>query len=178
MAKGLPKVLYLSYQNSPRREVHCRPDDPQRSANDDRRHLDTVVFSDFDCSLCGRLAEALEKEFNPLFDEHLRIVFKHYPLCSECNPYVKTRSNPDACKAARAAEAARMQGGNDAFWKAHDILFERADRKLLGDLDCRKLAESLNLDPDRFIAIMESEQVARRITFPEHHISVHRAPWA
>ena len=163
MARVLPKVLYLSYQSSPRHEILRRLDDLQKTADDPQGHLETIVFSDFECSLCRQLSEVFEKEINPLFDDHLRIVFKHYPLCNECNPYVKTRSNPHVCKAARAAEAARMQGGDEAFWKIHDILFKSADLKSLGEMDYRELAESLNLDPGRFITTMESEEVARRI---------------
>jgi protein-disulfide isomerase len=162
-AKVLPKLMFQSYRNSPRHTIQRRPDDPQKPSDRDPRSLEVVVFSDFECSLCRSLVEKLDREFNPLFDNRLRIVFKHYPLCSECNPYVETRLNPHACKAARAAEAARTQGGNESFWVAHDLLFKKARSKTLSAVDYRKFAETLRLDSDRFVADMGSDETTRRI---------------
>ena len=81
----------------------------------------------------------------------------------QLHPYVFYRSDDNPCGAARAAEAARLQGGNEAFWRAHDLLFDRARRGLLKELDYRRVAEELHLDPDRFVADAESQDVARRI---------------
>ena len=161
--RTIAKVMYGLYQEDSVPSIAVRPDDPQKTAGDDRLHLQTVVFADFSCSHCWFLSNALEKEFNPLLDGHLQIVFKHYPLCSDCNPYVFYRSDDNPCGAARAAEAARLQGGNEAFWRAHDLLFDRARRGLLKELNYRQVAEELHLDPDRFVADAESQDVARRI---------------
>jgi protein-disulfide isomerase len=52
-------------------------------------------------------------------------------------------------------------GGNEAFWKAHDLLFE-SGRKL-ADFDYRGLAAQLDLDPDQFLETMDSAAVMDRI---------------
>ena len=162
--KAVAQVTHQLFQNEQHvSEIQLRSDDPQKKASDNRLHVQAVVFSDFECGHCQQLATAMEKEYNLLFDNHLHVVFKHFPLCSDCNPNVKTRYNVHACRAAHAAEAARMQGGNDVFWKAHDVLFESARLESLGEIDYRQLAEELSLDPDRFCADMESEETARRI---------------
>jgi len=161
--KAITRVMYEMYQDDPVPRIRTRPDDPQKSAGDDRMHVRAIVFSDFTCLHCRQFAESVDEQFSPLFDNHLEIIFKHYPLCSDCNAWFPEPGDPDACRAARAAEAARLQGGNDAFWKAHDLLFQKARQKQLRQCDYRAVARELKLDPERFIADMESEEVAGRI---------------
>ncbi len=161
--KTITRVMDEIYQDDPTNQISTRPDDPVLSVGDTREHLRVVVFSDFTCLHCRQLAESMDEQFRPLFKDHLEIVFKHYPLCRECNPWFPDEGDAEACRAARAAEAARAQGGNDAFWKAHDLLFQRARQKQLRLTDYRELAGELRLDPERFIADMESDEVGRRI---------------
>jgi protein-disulfide isomerase/uncharacterized membrane protein len=163
MLKAITRVMYEIYQDDLRDRIRTRPDDPVKFAGDDGERLRAVVFSNFTCLHCRQFAESVDGQFSPLFDNHLEVVFKHFPLCSECNPWFPEEGDPDACRAARAAEAARMQGGNDAFWKAHDLLFSRARQRRLRQTDYRELAGELELDPERFVADMESDEVARRI---------------
>ena len=67
-----------------------------------------VVFSDFQCPACARVAPILEQ----LANEHsATVVYRYFPLN-------QIHANADA--AARAAEAARQQG---RFWELHDRLF-------------------------------------------------------
>ena len=94
-------------------------------------------------------------------DNRVRLVVKHYPLSNECNPYVKRAAHPNACTAARLAEAVRIQGGVDKFWEVHDFLF--AGQKKLKSFDPDKVAEHLGLDADQLIADMNSESVKQRI---------------
>ena len=163
IATVLPQTLYLKYQSSPRHEILRRPDELLNAETGDRRFLDMTIMGDFQCTLCREFSRTLETKIKPLLDNRLHVAFKHYPLCSDCNPHVKTQYNPLACDAARAAEAARMQGGPKAFWNAHDLLFEWAQSKRLGEMGFPDLVRSLNLDPDRFAADMGAEQVTRRI---------------
>ena len=155
--------LLLLYQQNPKVEIPVRPDDPMRVPADTKRLLQVIVFSDLECSHCRVFAQALHEKYNPLFDNRLRIIFKHYPQSNLCNPYVKQRFHSNACQAAKAAEAARLQGGSEAFWKAHDALFSAGDAKQLAKFDYRKLASDLGLDPDRFLADMQSQGVSARI---------------
>jgi protein-disulfide isomerase len=104
--------------------ILIRPDDPVRlKKNDGSPTLDVVVFSDFGCPSCRRLAEFLESDVDRLFDGHLRVVFKHYPLDTACNLRTRSTMHPHSCEASLRVEAARMTGGNEGFWGAHDQLF-------------------------------------------------------
>ncbi len=67
-------------------------------------------FGDFQCPPCGLLHPVLkdmEKEFGP----QLRVIFRQFPLA---------QTHQHAINAARAAEAAGMQG---KFWEMHDLIF-------------------------------------------------------
>jgi protein-disulfide isomerase/uncharacterized membrane protein len=116
-----------------------------------------VVFSDFQCSLC----KMFSTNFAPLVGynkEKLNIIFKHFPLCSDCNPLVKNNLHPLSCQAAQAAEAARLQG---KFWEYHDLLFEteiKNDSKVFFDV-----AQKLGLEMDKFKMDFESETTKDKI---------------
>lgn len=140
-------------------EIPHRKDDPKRGEGP--LLLPIVIFSDFECPHCGHFADDLAKKIVPAFDNLVRIYWKHYPLCNECNPNVKVAVHPYACTAAYASEAARIQGGNDGFWKAHDALF--AQQKKLGTMDWRAFASELGFDPDRFVEDMASDAVKKRV---------------
>lgn len=147
------------YWSQPKVDVPIREDDPVKGSEDIMLQL--VVFSDFQCPSCRSFDYKLREKINPAFDNRLQVYWKHYPICTDCNPYAGVNLHPQACVAAAAGEAARIQGGNDAFWKAHDWLFRRQSQ--LARVDYRALATELNLDPDKFIADMESQAVADRI---------------
>jgi protein-disulfide isomerase len=94
-----------------------------------------VEYGDFECPYCGRaypLVQAVQRRFG----EHLRFVFRHFPL---------TQIHPHAAHAAEAAEAAGAQG---AFWAMHDMLFAHQDA--LDDGHLAGYASSLGLDVARF----------------------------
>jgi protein-disulfide isomerase len=101
-----------------------------------------VVYADFECPYCA----ALELRLREL---PLRVAFRHFPVRS---------SHPRAWPAARAAEAAGLQG---RFWEMHDALF--ADQGRLEDPHLWERAERLGLDVVRFDADRRSEPVDERI---------------
>lgn len=131
---------YLHQRQAPR-PIAIRPDDPSRGSLAAPHTV--VVFSDFQCPGCRRFAEFAARELLPRFGNRLRLVYKHFPLEPECNPGSGT-VHPEACEAAFAAEAAREIGGNDAFWKMHDVLF--AQQAALGEIPWGDLASQAGLD--------------------------------
>ena len=157
MAHG--ETLYNMYLVNEKKEIPIRDDDPVKNAGVDR--LSLVVFSDFRCPHCGRFARYLNKALEPMFDGGLKIVFKHYPADTSCNDHLKHDMHPGACQAAAAAEAARILGGNEAFWQAHDLLF--AAKQVDQASFYPELAKSLGLDADRFAEVMASPEVLARI---------------
>jgi protein-disulfide isomerase len=60
--------------------------------------------------------------------------------------------HPEACDASYAAEAARLQGGDEAFWNLHDLLFESTRR--LNTKPYAKLATRIGLDGEQLLADM------------------------
>lgn len=93
-----------------------------------------VVFDDFQCPYCARLAPTLKKvlDNNP---QNVRLVFKNFPL----------GMHKFARAAAVAAEAAGRQG---KFWEMHDQLF--ANYNQLSEAKISALAKQIGLDVERF----------------------------
>jgi protein-disulfide isomerase/uncharacterized membrane protein len=144
--------------------ITIRPDDPIRTAaQPGRTVLDVVVFSDFQCPSCSRFAPFLEKQVQPLFDQRLKVVFKHYPIDRECNPHVSATLHKHACERARIAEAARLLGGNNAFWRAHDLLFAHQRNASETGIDATEIAHELGLDTNDLLETMHSAEVTSRI---------------
>ena len=159
-------ALLRNWQAATKQEILIRPDDPVRTRlNTGAAHptLDVVVFSDFECPSCKRFAAFLEGQAQPLFDGHIKTVFKHYPLDSACNERISKTVHPHACAAMSMAEAARMLGGNSAFWQAHDYLYEHRDALAQGKLVPDAVAAELHLVPPAFREAMSSKAVATRV---------------
>ena len=147
-------------------EISIRADDPVRlrAARTDRHPpLTMVVFSDFECPSCARFAIMLEERIQPLFDGHLRIIYKYYPLDRLCNKRIMRTAHPHACVAARMAEAARLLRGNDGFWEAHDYLYHNRDDTEQGRMTPERVAAELDLDVDELRQVMEREEILQRI---------------
>lgn len=156
--QGDTETQLLQHFGYPIQKVDVRPDDPARGGG---RGISLVLFSDFQCPACRRAAKSLEERVLPQFEGRIRLVWKHYPLCADCNPNVSRNLHPQACAAAYAAEAARLQGGVEKFWQLHDYLF--ANQTQIRQMNYRQVAKQLLLDPDKFVADMESDAVKQRV---------------
>lgn len=86
-----------------------------------------VVFSDFQCPSCGQFAEFFDTKVRPVYGDRLRLVYKHFPLDSDCNKHLPNTVHPNACEASYAAEAARDLAGAEGFRKMHDALFRNKE---------------------------------------------------
>ena len=131
-------------------------------------------YGDFECQPCGRLYPVL-KTVEQDYGDRLRVIFRHMPL----------RKHEHALLAARAAEAAGLQG---RFWEMHDMLFENSPRWTKGvstvgpdappsrrlesnvlamDLEVRdvffRYAEILQLDVERFKQDLDSDPIRARV---------------
>jgi len=109
-----------------------------------------VVFSDFQCPFCARLATTAHE----LADKHpdVRVVFRNLPLPNHSR----------AREAARAALAAARQG---KFWEMHDALF--AEQKALSGADFSTFAEKIGLDTAQFASDVADAQIEQMIAEDE-----------
>ncbi|OKY75956.1 MAG: hypothetical protein BM485_06380 [Desulfobulbaceae bacterium DB1] len=101
-----------------------------------------VVFSDFQCPYCARLAPVFEEILvkNP---DTVKIAYKHFPL----------RGHKEATPAAIAAVAAHKQG---KFWQYHDSLFQNMQQ--LSPQKFQEIATSLQLNMEQFNKDMADPQ--------------------
>ncbi len=110
--------------------------------------LTIVEYGDFECPFCSRATGSVDA-VRAHFGDELRWVFRHLPLA---------QVHPHAIHAARAAEAAALQG---RFFEAAGVLFTNQAR--LEDADLVDYARELGLDIERFLDDVRSPEVARRV---------------
>lgn len=112
-----------------------------------------VIFTDYQCRDCREI----ERQLTRLYDERtdISISVKHFPFNSQCNRYVSKTLHPNACWAARAAEAAGKLWGPEGFWKMHKWLFDRR-----GVFETNRVIEDaireMGYDPTGFVEVMTS----------------------
>jgi protein-disulfide isomerase/uncharacterized membrane protein len=160
------EMLVKLWETTDRCEVKVRDDDPVRGerTGTDIEPFELVVFSDFTCPACARFAHLLEDRIIPLFANQLRVVYKHYPLDRDCNMRISATSHPLACEAARMVEAARLLGGNESFWRAHDYLYAHQEQLSTGALTPEILEKELGLDAGALREAMQSQMITDRLT--------------
>ena len=135
---------------------------PIRGPDDAKKTM--VIFTDFQCPKCKEFEDQVHNEIVPLAERTggLKVVFKHWPICTDCNEFAYNNLHPRACRASLAAEAARIVGGDEAFWKMHDLLWERQQMwKNTGDF--AELAGEIGLDEEAFTGAMESDEARNRV---------------
>ncbi|MCA9256882.1 MAG: thioredoxin domain-containing protein, partial [Phycisphaerales bacterium] len=114
-----------------------------------------VMITDYQCPDCKRIeGEVMKwvKENN----KDVSLSIKHFPMCKDCNPnFEKYNMHPNACWAARAAEAAGILGGNDGFWEMHEWLFSESGS--FTDDTLPQALEKMGYDRQEFIRTMTGQ---------------------
>ncbi len=117
--------------------------------------ISMVEYSDFECPFCKRFhptAKALmEKNAGKV-----NWVYRHFPLQFH---------NPGAQKQAEASECAAELGGNEAFWRYSDLIYERtkAGGKGFPLKGLVPLAEEIGLDGKAFVECLDSGKMRERV---------------
>ncbi|SRX79766.1 Na+/H+ antiporter NhaA [Mycolicibacterium parafortuitum] len=130
-----------------------RPIDPERDHFRGRvdAPLTLVEYGDFECPFCSRVTGAID-EVRAHFGDDLLYVWRHFPL---------ERAHPRAFDAARASEAAALQG---RFWEMAHELFEHQDD--LEWADIYRYAVSAGCDIEQFDqdVRVHAKKVLHRVT--------------
>ena len=128
----------------PSRGEAAEPFDVQRNV--------ALVFTDYDCPGCACFEGSRRELIDSVFGNRLRIDIRHAPARPRSNA-----TDGALSPASRAAEAARLQGGDNAFDKMHRLLFQH--RKDHPGRDVADLARQAGLSVDRFLADMRGDAV-------------------
>jgi protein-disulfide isomerase len=103
-----------------------------------------VEFVCLQCPYCVREYPKLQQVLKD-YPNDVRVVFKHFPL----------RFHKKAKPAHAACALAGQLGGNEMFWKVHDLIM--ANPKKLDVPDLRKHFETAGLDLNKFDEVMADE---------------------
>ncbi|MBT9559101.1 MAG: thioredoxin domain-containing protein [Myxococcales bacterium] len=119
--------------------------------------LSVLKFSDFQCPHCRRYYEQVEAVVES--DKALlRVGFRHFPLSSDCNPFIPDRFHERACPTARAAICAESQGRFFEF--AHGAFEGQSD---LSDSKLAALASEIGLDDAAFKTCLVAPETDARL---------------
>ena len=113
-----------------------------------------VEYSDMECPFCKRFHPTAQ-QVSDTYKGKVMWVYRHYPLSFHAN----------AQKEAEASECANELGGNDAFWKYLDAVYERTTSNGTGfALDkLVPLAKELGLNETKFKECLDSGKYADHV---------------
>ena len=98
-----------------------------------------VEYGDYECPYCRR-AHPIVLQLQRQFGQHLRFVFRNFPL---------SQIHPHALGAAEAAESVAAHAGAESFWRMHHAIFEhqRESGDALDDAHLALYAGDSGADP-------------------------------
>ena len=115
---------------------------------DENAPVTIIEFSDYQCPFCAKFylntLPSLKKEY--IDTDKVKLIYRDFPLGFHQN----------AQKAAEATEAARELGGDDAFWKMHNKIFE--NQQAISEQDLIKYAKEIGLNENKFKEILISSK--------------------
>jgi protein-disulfide isomerase/uncharacterized membrane protein len=150
-----PAVIMALLKSSPTYEITRSPADPVYGNPEAPNPI--FFFSDFQCPVCPQTERELKAIVN-LNPGEICLVYKNYPLSTECNWTLLGNLHPAACKAARAAYSAFLLKGPNAFWEYGDLLF--ANQKILKSNPWNEFAARFGLDSHKFQEMMSPDSPA------------------
>src|SRR3989344_3020620 len=112
-----------------------------------------VEYSDLECPFCKVFHNTMHKVI--VNNDKVAWVYRHYPI---------PQLHPKAFREAEATECAGELGGNDAFWKYTDRLFEiTPSNNGLLDSELSKIAQYAGLDVAVFDSCLESGKYKEKV---------------
>ncbi len=113
-----------------------------------------VNYSDYECPFCKRFHPTMLQVMKE-YGSKVAWVYRHYPLSFHQN----------AQKEAEASECVAELGGNDAFWKFTDKIYERTTSNGTGFAltDLGPLAAEIGLDKSKFQQCLDSGKYTKYV---------------
>ncbi len=113
-----------------------------------------VEYSDYECPFCGKFHPTLAQAQQE-FGDKIALVYRHYPL-----PF-----HPNAQKAAEGSECVASLGGNDAFWKYSDALFDvNIAKGQLTPADITDAAQAAGVNAGAFKSCLDNGDKTQTVT--------------
>lgn len=111
-----------------------------------------IEYSDFECPFCKSIHPTMQ-QIAQTYGDKVVLIYRHFPLSFHAN----------AQKEAEASECAASLGGNDAFWKYHDKIFEKTTSGGTGiALDqLPAMAKEIGLNETRFKSCLDAGTFAK-----------------
>ncbi|WP_141731327.1 thioredoxin domain-containing protein [Oligoflexus tunisiensis] len=127
-----------------------------RLGSDDAK-VKIVEYADYQCPACATASKALKALHQEMGDKVL-IVFKNFPLDSNCNPSVQTKMHAFACEAAIMTRCAGQIG---KFWDMNQRVFDN-----FRDIDSTRLvawAKDVGLNDEQIKQCKASPDIVKKI---------------
>ncbi len=116
--------------------------------------LTWIEYSDLECPYCKKIHPDLQKMMTD-YDGKVRWVYRHFPL---------TSIHSKAPKEAEATECAAELGGNNAFWKYVDRLFEVTPANNgLDEKQLPEIASYAGINKAKFQSCLDSGKYAQHV---------------
>lgn len=114
-----------------------------------------IEYSDFECPFCKRF-HSTAHEIIEAFQGKVNWVYRHFPL---------SMHNPGAQKQAEASECVGQLGGNEAFWKFTNAIYERTLSNGNGFplTQLAPLGKEIGVDEKQLLACMSSGKYSARV---------------
>lgn len=137
-----------------------QPDTVERALGEKDAPVQVVVFGDFQEPNTAKL-DAMLRGWIGSNAKPIRYVFRHFPGTSACNPQVPRVIFEHGCRAAQAAEAAGVIGGDASYWAMHAWLMDNP--KPMTPDAVRNGAAAIGLDADAVAQAMNAPAVQAAI---------------
>lgn len=146
---------------SPAVEQPPAPAEPVKAVDEKADHIlgpknakvTLIEYSDFQCPYCNRHYSTL-KQLMKDYPNDVRLVYRHYPLSFHEN----------AQKLAEGSECAAELGGNDAFFKYHDKVFEAMAAGTFTASNIISFGKDIGLDEGKFKSCVDSGKYAAKVS--------------
>ncbi|MDB5266408.1 MAG: oxidoreductase [Parcubacteria group bacterium] len=115
-----------------------------------------VEYSDYECPFCKSFHTTVHQILDTYGKDNVALVYRHFPIA---------QLHSKAPKEAEAAECVAEQGGNTAFWKFTDEIFQKTgSNDTLDPLELPKIAADAGVDVQKFNTCLSSGKYTQAVS--------------